>query len=312
MWDCGIRPIRKSRTLKIKPDWNTYLHQLRRREIEIVFGDVPAGAFARGLELGAGDGFQSQLLARYARSLVVTDYYPEILARANTPTLTHRMCDAEQVGAHFEPGEFDLIFSSNMMEHLPDLQAALAGMRRVLRDDGIAVHVMPSPFWKLCQIIGFYPNAVISRVERYTVPQGNPRPGAPADQPISAQPPSFAVSGNNPKVAGRRYSYLHRLLWATPHGVSKGNVAEFAAFRRSRWRRELAAAGFTIAKIIAGPVSSGYGFGWDGLRTFFERLGATSEYAYVTVKAGAVSPQLAYFRDRLSQDPKGFWEDVSP
>jgi len=141
-------------------------------------------------------------------------------------------------------------------------------------------------------MVGFYPNFIISRLERYTA-----RPETHVVQPIEAQTPSFAVSGNNPKTTGRRYSYLHRLLWATPHGVSTGNLAEFTAFRRSHWQRELEAAGFAVAQIIAGPVSSGYGFGWDKLRAFFERLGAASEYAYVTVKAGGTSPYLAYFKD---------------
>ena len=284
--------------LKIKPDWDTYLHNLRRKEIELIFGKCPPGVFSHGLELGAGDGFQSHLLAEYAASLVVTDYYPEILAQADTSQITHRVCDAEEVGTMFAPGEFDLIFSSNMLEHLPDPQQALKGMHKVLHDNGLAIHVMPSPFWKVCQMVGFYPNAVISRLERYT----SRSQASPATTPVAGrdktQTPASIPAGNNPKVTNRRYSYLRRLLWATPHGASASNLAEFAAFRRARWQHELAAAGFTVAKILPGPVSSGYGFGWDGLRALFEHLGATSEYIYVTVKAGHQSPYLAYFNKR--------------
>lgn len=285
----------RSELLKIKPDWDTYLHKLRRREIEIIFGKCPPGVFSHGLELGAGDGFQSHLLAQYAASLVVTDYYPGILARANTAQITHMVCDAEEVGTVFAPGEFDLIFSSNMLEHLPDPQQALRGMHKVLQNDGLAIHVMPSPFWKICQMVGFYPNAIISRVERYTSRSRAFPATTPAAGQEEARTSAFVPFDNNPKVTDRRYSYLHRLLWATPHGASASNLAEFAAFRRVHWQRELAAAGFTVAKILPGPVSSGYGFGWDGLRALFERWGATSEYIYVTVKTGQQSPYLAYF-----------------
>lgn len=270
----------------------TYLHSVRRREIEWLFGGCPAKAFARGLELGAGDGYQSQFIARYVASLEVTDYGAQILSSPAQPGLTYRTCDAERVGETFAPGEFDLIFSSNMMEHLPDPQRALAGMRRALREDGLAIHIMPSPFWKLSQMIGFYPNAVISRLERYSARLS--APSASPGQPAAGE----AAWDNNPKVGQRRYGYLRRLLWPTPHGVSASNWAEFAAFRPAYWRQQFARAGFRVAAVLRGPVSSGYGFGLDGLRAGLERLGLASEYAYITTGGEQASPHLACFTAR--------------
>ena len=42
-------------------------------------------------------------------------------------------------------------------------------------------------------------------------------------------------------------------------------------------------AGFQVVKVVKGPVASGYGFGFDGLRSFLEKLGFCSEYMFVTV-----------------------------
>lgn len=282
--------------LKLRPDWQTYLHALRRREIEIIFHKCPPHCFARGLELGAGDGFQSGLLARYATALVVTDYHPGILAQPDTAALTHRVCDAERVGESFAAGEFDFSFSSNMLEHLPQPQRALAGLHRVLRDDGIAVHIMPSPFWKLCQMVGFYPNFVLARLERYSARRAAPSESA-ARWADPAAPPTGPTGGwdNNPKVDGRRYGYLRRLLWATPHGAAGSNLEEFRTFRPAYWREQFAAAGFTVAAVRPGPVSSGYGFGLDRIRSLLERWGLASETIYVTHKAGRATPYLAYF-----------------
>ena len=231
--------------MKLRPDWQSYLRTLRRREFEAIFRGCPPGCFARGLELGAGDGFQSTLLTQYAASLVVTDYYPGILQQTDTATITHQVCDAEHVGETFSPGEFDLIFSSNMLEHLPRVREALAGMHGVLRDEGIAIHVMPSPFWKLCQMVGFYPNFVMARLERYSACL-SARRGAGAGLAHGSSGPTSAWD-NNPKVAGRRYSYLRRLLWATPHGAAGSNLEEFRSFRPAHWRAQFAAAGFTVA-----------------------------------------------------------------
>lgn len=273
--------------MKIKADWSTYLHALRRREIEIVFAGCPPKVFPRGLELGAGDGYQSGLLLQYVGSLVVTDFAPEIAERPDAPGMTHRVCDAERVDETFGEGEFDLIFSSNMMEHLPEPEKALAGMHRVLADGGVAIHLMPSVFWKLSQMAGFHLNLAVSRLERYASRRAAGS-GAPAG-------PERAWD-NNPKVARRRRSYLRRLFWPVPHGASRSNVAEFLRFRKAYWRERFARAGFDVAAVLRGPVSSGYGFGFDRLRAALERLGVASEYAYVTAKAGRASPYLACFR----------------
>jgi SAM-dependent methyltransferase len=214
----------------------------------------------------------------------VTDFNPAIEQRPNRPGVTHRACDAERVDALFAPRTFDLVFSSNMLEHLPDARAAVAAMGRVLADDGVAIHVVPSPFWKFCHLTGFYPNAVLSRVERWTERGKAPRSSAAPD-----------AWDNNPKTAGRRYGYVRRLLWPVPHGISQGNFAEFAAFAPARWRSLFESAGYRVAAQIAGPVSSGYGFGLDGPRRLLERLGFASEYAYVMIKAGSTSPHLAAF-----------------
>lgn len=248
-----------------------------------MFGRCPPAAFALGLELGAGDGFQSGLLARYVADLVVTDYRPALAEMPDRPGLTYRMCDAERVDEIFGVQQFDLVFSSNMLEHLPNPGRALAGMNRILKDDGIAVHLVPSPFWKLSQMAGFYPNAIISRLDRWR------------DRSSAQSGGSQQAWDNNPKVTGRRYNYLRRLLWPAPHGVSMSNLAEFTAFSPARWREAFTHAGFRVAAVWRGPVSSGYGFGLDGLRTRLERLGLASEYVYITAKTGHNSPALAYF-----------------
>lgn len=268
----------------IKADWRHYLYKLRRREIELLFGRCPQPAFAQGLELGAGDGFQSSLLRAYVAALIATDYRPTILDAEAHAGVTYRVCDAERVDEMFAAEQFDLIFSSNMLEHLPAPQRALAGMRRVLRDDGIAIHIVPSPFWKVCHLLGFYPNAVLSRLDRWLA----------RHRPADAATINDTAWDNNPKAAVRRGSRLRRILWPAPHGISGGHLAEFRAFSPARWRAEFAAAGFDIRAIRRGPVSSGYGFGLDALRAFLERRGLASEYAYLVVKTGRTSPHLAH------------------
>ncbi len=189
-------------------------------------------------------------------------------------------CDAERVDEAFEPQTFDLVFSSNMLEHLPDPGRALRAMRTVMQDDGIAIHVVPSPFWKTTHVLGFYVNAIVGRLDRRLRRAGTTGPDAAAGSAAGADD-----WDNNPKVASGQRSYLARLLWPAAHGASGSNLREFTLFTRRYWRAQFEAAGFCVAAMHRGPVSSGYGFGLDWLRSALERLGLSSETIYITYKA---------------------------
>ncbi len=274
--------------MRIKTAWLPHLHGIRRREIEIAFGRCPEKVFGTGLELGAGDGFQSGLLARYAVRLTCTDYVLDSMAPRDTDAITYRACDAEEIDSVFGRGRFDLVFSSNLMEHLPDPGRALRAIREVLAEDGIAIHVIPGPFWKLAHVSLHLPNLVVARIESLAAR------GAPPVVPEGQRHP------NNPKTGRRPRPFLARLLIPDPHGVSATNLEELLAFRRSRWEGELRRAGLEPIAVMKGPVASGYGFGLDRLRAFLEALGLASEYVYVTTRAGARSRFARYFQ------PAGF------
>ncbi|MFQ5701562.1 MAG: class I SAM-dependent methyltransferase [Acidobacteriota bacterium] len=280
--------------MKFKPEWLPHLHRFRARELEMAFRDCPGKQFVSGLELGAGDGFQSVLLSRYVTRLVSTDYDPAILRNEQTETISYRTCDAERVDRGFAPGEFDLVYSSNLLEHLSDLPRALEAMRTVLADDGLAIHIVPSPFWKICHLALHVPNRILVILERLTGKGGV----AAAIRKIKGSGQRAATIGradNNPKVSRRPRSSWSRMLVPEPHGAAAGHLEELRMFRRSHWTRRFLQAGFSVVAIRKGPVASGYGFGLDRLRRFLEGIGLTSEFIYVVVKKGTVSRHQSYF-----------------
>jgi SAM-dependent methyltransferase len=60
----------------------------------------------------------------------------------------------------FDDQSFDLVFSITVFEHVRDYESALAEIRRVLKPDGIAVHVFPSR-WKFLETHVFVPYASV-------------------------------------------------------------------------------------------------------------------------------------------------------
>src|SRR3954468_12612441 len=105
----------------------------------------PLPAFGRSLEIGAGTGYFSLnlLQAGAVGEAVCTDISPGMLrALEANPTrlglsVETTPCDAEALP--FADESFDLVLGHAVLHHLPDLRAAFAEFRRVLRPGGSVV-----------------------------------------------------------------------------------------------------------------------------------------------------------------------------
>jgi SAM-dependent methyltransferase len=284
--------------VRIKKDWTLWLHEYREAELNRILSGCPEGIFATGLELGAGDGFQGTLLTKYVSRLVETEIDSEILHLPPRESVEYRVCDAEEVASCFGERRFDLVFSSNLLEHLPNPCKALQGMRVVMQDDGLMIHVIPTPFWKFCHVALYMPNRFIMLLERVTTRKG--AQGAAGEWTGKGSGEATHELDNNPKISRRRHGRIYHLFLPEPHGVSSGHLRSFLSYRQSRWRREFDQAGLHLIEVRKGPVGSAYGFGLDFARHALERLGFASEYIYFATKKGHSSPHATYLCLRRS------------
>ena len=250
-----------------KTNWIEHLHNFRERELAITFKDIDK-KFNKGLELGAGDGFQSKLLIEYIDNLIATDLNEERLPSSSSDSkIEYKVLDAEEIGNHFEKNSFDIVFSSNLMEHLPNVRNCFTGIRKVLKDDGIAIHIMPSPSWRIFATVLHFPNKIANGLNK-----------------IFKREKGGLKKGNNLKVNRSKKSKLHQFFIPKPHGISRNFIVEIFAFQQSKWVSDFKSTGFQIVKISKGPVSSGCGFGWDSIRTILEKTGIATEYIYYVKK----------------------------
>lgn len=110
-------------------NWNVPVMLLR--EIETLPRDL------RILELGAGGGFfAAELDRRGFSNLTLSDFTATTLA-----ALRERMPDAKLVGADgarlpFRDGSFDVVISTDVIEHIPEAEAHIADVARVLAPAG--------------------------------------------------------------------------------------------------------------------------------------------------------------------------------
>ena len=132
-------------------EWHVFVRSEEFKMIMQYFGE--GVRFNDALELGAGDGSQSEIISKYCTKLICTELEEAgniIIGRfreRNIPNVRYELCDATNLGL-FPDQSFDFVFSSNMLEHIPRYDLALEECARVLKDDGVMVHVMPSRDWK--------------------------------------------------------------------------------------------------------------------------------------------------------------------
>jgi ubiquinone/menaquinone biosynthesis C-methylase UbiE len=106
-------------------------------------GTLPSDGFDRALEIGAGTGYFTLNLMRAGviRSAVASDISPGMLralaASADELGLAVETVACEAAALPFDDASFDLVFGHAVLHHLPDLDAAFRGFRRVLRPGGV-------------------------------------------------------------------------------------------------------------------------------------------------------------------------------
>jgi len=69
--------------------------------------------------------------------------------------IKYDIMDAEKVGEQFAPETSDFVYSSSLLEHLPNPKKAVEGIYQILQEGGVFICLLPSPFWRILNTI-FY------------------------------------------------------------------------------------------------------------------------------------------------------------
>jgi SAM-dependent methyltransferase len=140
-----------------KPDVR-YVEAIREAEILKVVGDLPKGE-RRILEIGAGAGWQAKYLGALGYQVSAIDLASGIYRQERIwPVIEY---DGKRIP--FPENEFDVVFSSNTLEHIPAIVEFQSEIQRVLKQDGLACHVLPSSAWRFW-------TALTHLVKRWSIP----------------------------------------------------------------------------------------------------------------------------------------------
>jgi SAM-dependent methyltransferase len=203
------------------PDlFSDFRRSIRERELQTLAHFLPPPP-ARLLEIGGGDGHQATLLEALGYRVSSVD----IRESAYSGHRRFSIIDYDGRSLPFLDCTFDIVFSSNVLEHVMDLPAFLAETRRVLRRDGSGVHVMPTGAWRFWTSIAHYID-VFRRV--------------------------MAV-GRSRGLGGWALALreVRRDLIPPRHGETGNALTEIWSFSRWRWRREFRRNGWSVEREAA-------------------------------------------------------------
>lgn len=203
-----------------------FLHKVRRDEIEFVSQFMRPGA--RVLEIGAGTGEQANELRRRGFDVVAIDVPSSNYAADRSADVIDY--DGRQIP--LPDASVDIVFSSNTLEHVPDLAQMHREIARVLRPGGYCIHAMPTHTWRLWTTLLGYPEAVVALI--VTIPTLMPR----ALSSVEAKRLLCAWYD-----AAR---YTKSRLWHRRHGERGVALTELWLFHPNWWRQNFRSNGFEI------------------------------------------------------------------
>ena len=216
---------------------NVHLEQLRRAEIELVRDWFKPGM--RVLEIGGGNGFQANILSSWGCEVHSIDLPSE----ATEQKRYYPVQDYDGKHIPVPSAGFDLVFSSNVLEHIQPVSDILAETHRILKSDGMAVHILPTPSWRFWTSLTHY----LFLVKHLVLMMRGPRR---KEQELPVR--------NTIRKRGLGL-VIKRALFAGPHGEYPNALSELYFFSRNRWLELFQASGFDPVMVASnGLFYTGY------------------------------------------------------
>ena len=173
------------------------------------------------LELGGGDGLQAKVLSDAGFEVTSID----IPSRQSRGRARFPVMDYEGGRIPFPDATFDGVFSSNVLEHIPNLSFSLSELRRVLKAGGIGVHILPTPIWRFWTTFIHYPWLIHRTFAKTRGPAtvAMPRPSEVKrsrwDVMRQALALGFAAHGEYPNALAELH-YFRRAVWLNTFDVN--------------------------------------------------------------------------------------------
>ena len=128
------------------------LHDLRNFELNYILNKIKLKKSDKILDFGAGDGYMIKKIEEkgynsvYGIDILNSNYKPDL----NIFTYSGNIDD-------FPTNEsYDVIFSSNVIEHIENQEDYFLLFDKILKKNGLQIHIMPTHYWKFWNSLFYY------------------------------------------------------------------------------------------------------------------------------------------------------------
>jgi len=219
----------------------TWSHFLKDNELKIILNYFPKKSL-KILEIGGGDGYQANHLSKLHHDVTSIDINPKSPKFFNVKKINNAKLE-------FPNETFDIIFSSNVIPHIKELNLLLNESERVLKKNGLIIHIVPScwwsiqtNFWHYIFIPKYITKSILKRLH------------------LSNQKKELFITKNNLNNNDDTVEFKFKRLFFHPLGLNPSFIHELYYFSKFYWAKLFLKYNFKIVQIIHGPfVASGYG-----------------------------------------------------
>jgi ubiquinone/menaquinone biosynthesis C-methylase UbiE len=203
-----------------------FLHVIREFEYKVIAKRLFPGA--RILEIGGGTGYQARQLAADGYDVASIDVMDSVyLDKQDFPVQVY-----DGRNFPFPDASFDIVFSSNVLEHVKDLAQMHAETARVLKPGGYCVHVMPTGVWRFWTNVANY----IELIQRLVLL---------ALRLIPRTIHRGALS-NARYALGEMIATIKQYAKVPRHGETGNAISEIFTFSTGHWARHFKGQGFVV------------------------------------------------------------------
>jgi len=214
---------------------SSYKARLRQREFGLIARFIEETIDGRGgrpriLEFGCGPAGGARALSLLGE-LTVSDVYRHPLLDLPDGVV---FIEADIHQTSFGTGDFDLLVSNHVIEHVSDLPRAFAEMRRIAKPDALFAFSVPTSTWLVLSV----PGQLWRKVENVWERLHRRGPDKQSDPPVRQDGES-----NQKRSRG--------ILSKFPikgHGCYLGFVQSLRTFRVERWRKFFLDNGFSVVR----------------------------------------------------------------
>ncbi len=205
----------------------------RNAELETIINHLPKEKNIKILEIGGWDGYMAKKVHDLGYDIISTDLNPKYPQFFPVSVGNASKLD-------YESDQFDVIFTAHLIVEVRDVDSFFAECRRVLKPNGLMIHVLPTTTWSIVTNTWHY-----LLLPKFFINWMRPK-NSTAD----------ANSSDNNLEIQKQQSTKDKIidiLFLHPIGTNPSFLHDIFCFTKRRWKKVFKNKGFDILNVEDGP-----------------------------------------------------------